>query len=463
MRNIIAAGAALTAIISGVNACNDPSVTAVEIAGNYYCSEVTAITYKNVGGSGSYQATTNMADDGTCSQASTAYSGPMAPMDEEVSMHFRGPLQLKQFAVYTPSSGSTKKRSAQINHHRRHGHQQFHEHNKEIREIQDRAEEVHAEEKRADCADIVATIDGSVVSWPNPYPSCQSTPTAAVVNNAAANPTSVAASSTATGKLSSPAASPASTTTPSSASGSGTSSSGTGSWSRVAYYDSSSGTSNGLVFLNNLGGSGGSGTWSSAYGNSLSYASSDGTKGAASPQLLEDTTLPSTAEVIIMAEQECSNGDCGYTRPDTVAHHGFGGANKAFLMEFSMPDDGTSGWNLNMPAIWMLNANIPRTLQYGNADCSCWTSGCGEFDIFEVLNSGNTRGTSTFHMTNSGGDADYLARPTSGTIQLAVVFNGADQSAHIQVLSTTGAFASSLSSSDISGFCSNSGSVETLA
>jgi hypothetical protein len=30
------------------------------------------------------------------------------------------------------------------------------------------------------------------------------------------------------------------------------------------------------------------------------------------------------------------------------------------------------------PAIWMLNAQIPRTTQYGPSDCSCWESGCGE-------------------------------------------------------------------------------------
>lgn len=57
---------------------------------------------------------------------------------------------------------------------------------------------------------------------------------------------------------------------------------------------------------------------------------------------------------------------------------GFGGADKIFLMEFTMPMDGKTGFNGDMPAIWMLNAKIPRTIQYGKAECSCWSSGCGE-------------------------------------------------------------------------------------
>ncbi len=61
-----------------------------------------------------------------------------------------------------------------------------------------------------------------------------------------------------------------------------------------------------------------------------------------------------------------------------VPEDGFGGADKVFFVEFSMPMDEDSSFNADMPAIWMLNAQIPRTLQYGNANCSCWESGCGE-------------------------------------------------------------------------------------
>jgi hypothetical protein len=59
---------------------------------------------------------------------------------------------------------------------------------------------------------------------------------------------------------------------------------------------------------------------------------------------------------------------------------GFDGADKVFLIEYMMPmDPGThGGFESDMPAIWMLNAQIPRTTQYGPDTCNCWTSGCGE-------------------------------------------------------------------------------------
>src|SRR3954449_9905708 len=99
-------------------------------------------------------------------------------------------------------------------------------------------------------------------------------------------------------------------------------------------------------------------------------------------------------------------------------------------MEFSMPSDSSAGgMNADMPAIWFLNANIGRTLQYGKPECSCWTTGCGEFDVFEVLDSGNFRCKSTLHMgTHSGGDSNYFQRPTGGCIKAAVLFDGPSNS-----------------------------------
>lgn len=102
-----------------------------------------------------------------------------------------------------------------------------------------------------------------------------------------------------------------------------------------------------------------------------------------------------------MSGRECQNGDCGYTRPGAVAYRklsnprtgdlvsntrtiaensidGFGGADKVFMFDFSMPMDGESGFNGDLPAIWLLHGDIVRTLQYGNPECSCWSSGCGE-------------------------------------------------------------------------------------
>ena len=121
---------------------------------------------------------------------------------------------------------------------------------------------------------------------------------------------------------------------------------------------------------------------------SISFAASDGVSGAASAQALGDVTIKSGNEFMIFSGEECSgnNGDCGYYREGIPAYHGFGGADKIFVFEFSMPSD-TSGsaYNQDMPAIWLLNAKIPRTLQYGDASCSCWKTGCGEMDLFEIF------------------------------------------------------------------------------
>lgn len=138
-----------------------------------------------------------------------------------------------------------------------------------------------------------------------------------------------------------------------------------------------------------MGGSAGSGVWDSCFGNSLSYAASDGVSGAGSSQTLSDVTLASNKEFSIWSSTECSGDSCGYYRPGSVAHHGFGGSAKIFAFEFSMPtdSDSSSSFNYDMPAVWLLNAQIPRNLQYGNSACSCWATGCGEMDLlrFSIL------------------------------------------------------------------------------
>lgn len=57
----------------------------------------------------------------------------------------------------------------------------------------------------------------------------------------------------------------------------------------------------------------------SIFGSSISYVSSDGTDGAASPQILADTIIPSDKEVVIMSGHKCQ-GDCGFVRPNSVAY-----------------------------------------------------------------------------------------------------------------------------------------------
>ena len=345
---------------------------------------------------------------------------------------------------------------------KRHGHEHVQKHQRHGHE------EAPEAEKRALGDLVIATIDGQVVSWLNNW-SGESTTAAAVPTTTAAAAATVTTAPAATSTVDAPnrviskskassssavasssSASKASTSSKSSAVASQTASSG--SWSRKAYYNSESGSADGVTFLNHNGGSG-SGVFDYSFGSSLSYASDDGASGASSPQVLSDTLLDSNVEVVIMSDNEC-DGDCGYVRDGTVAYHGWGGSQKAFLFEFQMPLDGNTdgATNGDMPAIWMLNAQIPRTLQYGKAECSCWTTGCGEFDIFEVLAPGDLRCKSTLHGNINGGDSDYFARPTEKTIKAALIMNG--DNIHIKQLDDSYQFGSSLDESDISDICS---------
>lgn len=403
--------------------------------GNYYCQKVNAITYTGVGGSGSYNKVTSMdSTSGTCGSSPQGYSGSMSPFDEEVSMHFRGPLNLKQFAVYTPESSSSKAKMARRSaHERRHAHGHGHAH---LHHARDAAAK---EEKRGLGDMVTAVIDGQVVSWINEYAggaaaTSAATSAASAVTSAPAAYTSAASSAA------------ASASAYSSSSSSDDESSSTSGWTRQAYYNSEAGTSDGLVFLNHEGGSG-SGVFDYTFGNSLSYSSTDGCSGVSAPAVLEDCTLKSDTEVVIMSDKKCSDDSgCGFSRDGTVAYHGFDGPSKAFFFEFGMPDSGETAASIydpvNMPAIWMLNAQIPRTLQYGQADCSCWTSGCGEFDIFEVLAAGDTRCKSTLHGNIAGGDSDYFERPVTGTIKAALLLY--KDNMHIKIIDNSTDFGSTM-------------------
>ncbi|OAX79865.1 hypothetical protein ACJ72_05815, partial [Emergomyces africanus] len=333
-----------------------------------------------------------------------------------VSWHFRGPLNLKQFAYYSPGSGSapagSRKREVKpsIHERRHHAHQHLHK---------------RANEKRAVGDMVTATINGKVVSWVNQYG-----------GGAAPAAATHAAGSAPAGGNTYPSKKPAPIVNP-----------GAGNWGRQGYYNSEAGQADGLTFLNHRGGDK-SGVFDYVLGNSLSYASEDGCSGSASPTVLNNKMIPDNQEVIIMTDKPC-NGDCGTVRPGTVAYHGFGGDNKIFLAEFSMPATGKTGWNEDMPAAWILNAAIPRTLQYGKPECSCWKSGCGELDVFEVLDAGNTRAKSTLHGNISGGDSHYFERPTSKTIKLAVVFNSAGSAAHIKILDDSFEFKPTLDGKEV--------------
>ncbi|KAF2482457.1 putative TOS1-like glycosyl hydrolase-domain-containing protein [Neohortaea acidophila] len=400
--HLFAAAALLATIASAQDSqgCSSPTL----FEGNYYCSKVDAITYTGVGGTGSYNRVTDMPSSGSCSSSPSNYSGSLSPLDQEVSLHMRGPFQLLEFAAYSPG-GPVARKAKRSDHIHRHAHH-------------------HARGVRARGVGdwVTATIDGEVVSWINEY-NGGAAPTASSGGSASAS-----TSTSTTAGTNNPA--PLTSSTPSTGSS-------PQNWTRQAYYDAATQTSQGLVFLNHYGGTG-SGVFDYVYGNSLSYSSEDGTTGASSPQTLASTTLPSSAEVVIMTDSQCGaqDTDCGYYRPGTVAYHGFNGPAKAFFFSFQMPNEGGTSADIydpiNMPALWMLNALIPRTLQYGSADCSCWTSGCGEFDIFEVLTSGYHKAKSTLHGNVAGGSSYWFRRPEEISIKLGVVLF--DDNIHVKVL-----------------------------
>lgn len=500
------------------------------IAGNYYCSAVDQIIYNNVGYSGSYQKVTNFdTSDCSCSQAPQSFSGSLSPLDEELSVHFRGPISLKQFAYYSVNSTPSKKakRDEEPAGPVRHKHHVHKRHAGPVADpdvvyvtqpvyvtkvvyVDGSAEAVPAPAASAP-ADNSSSDDedtssqDNVQQTPTPQSSAASAPPAAAASSAASSPSPAASTPPSS---SSPSSSPDSPASPSSASASPSPSSSSASlapspssssspspspssspsaapasgsdFSRSGYY-SSDGTSNGLVFLNNMGGGSCSGVWDSCFGNSLSYASSDGTSCSSNPTVLSDTTVLSDNEFSIWTDSPCgaNGGDCGYYRPGTTAYHGFGGDTKIFAFEFIMPHDTSSagtGFNGDMPAIWLLNAQIPRTLQYGNSACSCWSTGCGELDLFEVLNSGNDYLTSHLHSDQGaskrsvmpgsfqrrdggGGTSDYINRPTTSSMKAAVIFNNGAIS--ITVLPDSTTFDNGLSNEQVQAWLSSSSSLGT--
>jgi hypothetical protein len=81
-RSILAAVAlaAWSMGVQGQSACQN-------IGGNYYCGSTNAVTYDNVGFSGTFNSITSMNTDGcTCQSAPQAFSGGLAPMNDEVQL-----------------------------------------------------------------------------------------------------------------------------------------------------------------------------------------------------------------------------------------------------------------------------------------------------------------------------------------------------------------------------------------
>jgi hypothetical protein len=118
---------------------------------------------------------------------------------------------------------------------RRHAHQHVHARDKDAVTIQ---EHHIVEEKRAVGDIVTATIDGQVVSWTNEYA------------GPSAVPTPVAGAGSPAVQMAAPASSYVALSAQPSINA------GSGNWGRQAYYNATSQTASGLVFLNHMGGQG---------------------------------------------------------------------------------------------------------------------------------------------------------------------------------------------------------------
>jgi hypothetical protein len=408
------------------------------------------VSYQGVGYSGSYKDVTAMDEDsGSCSQETKTFSGKLAPLDEELSAHFRGPLKLLQFGVYYPSSGSNNKK----------------------REDEEECTTKHVHHKHKRATEVVEVTQTVIVDGNGNTQTSLATTTATAGsgdNDEQDTTQTSTASAAATGGSGSgsgsSSASSSSSASESSSESSSDSSVAAGDWERVAYY--TPGSTDNVTFLNYYGGSG-SGVWSSSFGNSLSYANKDASGGSSSAVALEETTIDSNVEYVIMSGSKCDGDDCDLYREGIPAYHGFGGNTKIMVFEFEMPSaTDSASFNYDMPAIWLLNAKIPRTLQYGDEECSCWKTGCGELDLFEVITSGSDELICHLHSgqgdngsaQGGGGSSDYFERPTSGSMKAAVIFSDGE----VNVVEVDDDFGSSLDSSTVKSWVSESGSKAVL-
>jgi hypothetical protein len=79
MKYSIISAALLAAVASADAGCSTDGHN------NWYCQEVNAISYTGIGSAASYNKVTGMnPSNGQCSSTPFGYSGPLAPLNEEV-------------------------------------------------------------------------------------------------------------------------------------------------------------------------------------------------------------------------------------------------------------------------------------------------------------------------------------------------------------------------------------------
>lgn len=107
----------LTTLVLGAQALVPDNLVAPATTG-----ALSALKYTGVGGKGSYKQVTNLVPgtfptcsaNPSCVQSDKAVSGNLAPFDEDLTFVFRGPMQIHNIAVYSPSnsSGATWKQTS---------------------------------------------------------------------------------------------------------------------------------------------------------------------------------------------------------------------------------------------------------------------------------------------------------------------------------------------------------------
>jgi hypothetical protein len=350
--------ALFTSLVLVIAAFADSSCPDAQVIADYtYCQSVARALIQNVGHSGTYQKVIGMdSNTGQITSGPFSFSGPLAPFDEDLSLHFRGPLNLKQFAVYVP--GTTKKKRSNTKHYRMAHHAHVHaRHNLQTKvvEIVDVDENVIVQTtldgnattltkffttseflSKLDRSQGSTTIQSSVtVSGDSPLFNPSTTfatitaPLGGYGLRSSQEPTTQSSTSVIAETSASAAETPLSydsqvTATQTSAS---VQQSG-GDWQRSAFYDSDNKISDGITFLNNKGGQG-SGVFDLKFGLSLSYADCTAETAAQSSTIF-DGFLNNTVELAIFSDTPCSEESCGFWRPGAPAYRKYISMSRCF-------------------------------------------------------------------------------------------------------------------------------------
>ncbi|EGZ26766.1 hypothetical protein PHYSODRAFT_466574 [Phytophthora sojae] len=209
-------------------------------------------------------------------------------------------------------------------------------------------------------------------------------------------------------------------------------------WSKMSSYDASAGTQDNMVFMNNL-----NIDYTGANSSPQGYSTADGS-GTATESTIFGGTLADASdtsvtgggpcvstgcEVNIMTSTNCADEDGCLGYYDDMGFHGWDGGMKMFVTKVLMPTGSTA----NLPAIWMLNAQVVRASQYG---CNCRGSGsvggCGELDVAEVIETNTAQDKVSTHYyfydgcVSPGGD-NYAARPSDSAVTYVTIYDNSGE------------------------------------